>query len=176
MFTSFPGKVTADVPVAPRKIADPKQHMITVQPLKRSEMQVSIFAVFVVRINSFCASLRTRRILELERYEIRLIAYPNSYMCMKVTHGVYGSLLQCLGSAVGFLGSIPCCPCPNPFRNVQQGALLQRRFTWLFLTVYSRIGGPRLSFRQVLQVSRSRACPSQRLYRIASHRGCKNPD
>jgi erythrocyte band 7 integral membrane protein len=39
----------------------------------------------------------------------------------EVTHGVYGSLLQSLGSCVGFLGAIPCCPCPNPFRNVHQG-------------------------------------------------------
>jgi len=39
----------------------------------------------------------------------------------EVTHGIYGSLLQGLGSLVGFCGAFPCCPLPNPFRNVQQG-------------------------------------------------------
>jgi erythrocyte band 7 integral membrane protein len=29
--------------------------------------------------------------------------------------------LNGLGSVLGFCGAIPCCPCPNPFRNVQQG-------------------------------------------------------
>lgn len=38
-----------------------------------------------------------------------------------MTHGIYGSCLQGLGTVVGFLGAIPCCPCPNPFRNVHQG-------------------------------------------------------
>ena len=38
-----------------------------------------------------------------------------------VRHGVYGSLLNVLGDAVGFVGAVPCCPCPNPYRNVQQG-------------------------------------------------------
>ena len=40
---------------------------------------------------------------------------------MKVTHGLYGTMLQALGSCVGLCGAIPCCPMPNPFRNVQQG-------------------------------------------------------
>ena len=40
-----------------------------------------------------------------------------------VQHGVYGSLLNALGSAVGFLGAFPCMPCPNPFREVRQGGL-----------------------------------------------------
>lgn len=29
--------------------------------------------------------------------------------------------MQTLGTCVGFLGAFPCCPFPNPFRNVQQG-------------------------------------------------------
>lgn len=36
-------------------------------------------------------------------------------------HGVYGSLLQGLGSFVGLCGAVPCLPCPNPFREVNQG-------------------------------------------------------
>ncbi|KAK0190412.1 stomatin family protein [Armillaria mellea] len=95
--------VTADVPVVPRKLGDTKQHMITVQPLKRSEMQPS---------------------------------YAQDLGTGEVTHGVYGSLLQCLGSAVGFLGAIPCCPCPNPFRNVQQGSVgLVSRFGQFYKSV-----------------------------------------
>lgn len=38
-----------------------------------------------------------------------------------MTHGIYGSFLQGLGTVVGFFGAVPCCPFPNPFRNVQQG-------------------------------------------------------
>ena len=41
-----------------------------------------------------------------------------------VTHGFYGSMMQCLGSCVGFIGAIPCCPCPNPFKEVRQGTSL----------------------------------------------------
>ncbi len=33
----------------------------------------------------------------------------------------YGSLLNLLGDCVGCIGAIPCCPCPNPYRNVGQG-------------------------------------------------------
>lgn len=39
----------------------------------------------------------------------------------EVKHGVYGSLLNVLGDCIGLCGAIPCCPLPNPFRNVQQG-------------------------------------------------------
>ncbi|CAA7258527.1 unnamed protein product [Cyclocybe aegerita] len=53
-----------------------------------------------------------------------------------VTHGVYGSLLQGLGSIVGFFGAIPCCPCPNPFREVNQGAVgLVSRFGQFYKSV-----------------------------------------
>jgi len=38
-----------------------------------------------------------------------------------VTHGFYGSMMQGLGSCVGFCGAIPCCPFPNPFKEVRQG-------------------------------------------------------
>ncbi|KAG1768648.1 hypothetical protein EDD22DRAFT_220898 [Suillus occidentalis] len=65
-----------------------KNHMINVQPLKRSEMQPS---------------------------------YAQDLGTGEVTHGFYGSFLQGLGTCVGFCGAIPCCPLPNPFRNVQQG-------------------------------------------------------
>lgn len=38
-----------------------------------------------------------------------------------VTHGFYGSMMQAMGSCVGFCGAIPCCPLPNPFKEVRQG-------------------------------------------------------
>ncbi|KAI0787255.1 hypothetical protein BC629DRAFT_1515940 [Irpex lacteus] len=54
----------------------------------------------------------------------------------EVTHGIYGSMLQCLGSVVGFCGAIPCCPLPNPFRNVQQGSVgLVSRFGQFYKSV-----------------------------------------
>ncbi|KAG8923443.1 hypothetical protein FRC01_012756 [Tulasnella sp. 417] len=41
----------------------------------------------------------------------------------KVEHGVYGTMINALGSCIGFFGAIPCCPCPNPFRSVAQGSV-----------------------------------------------------
>jgi len=37
-------------------------------------------------------------------------------------HGWYGSMINNLGSCVGFFGAIPCCVvCPNPYKPVSQG-------------------------------------------------------
>ncbi|KAL4809970.1 hypothetical protein BDV18DRAFT_130004 [Aspergillus unguis] len=36
-------------------------------------------------------------------------------------HGWYASFKHSIGECIGGLGIIPCCPCPNPFRPVQQG-------------------------------------------------------
>ncbi|RDB19910.1 hypothetical protein Hypma_012963 [Hypsizygus marmoreus] len=96
--------VTDEVPAGPRRVgAQNKDHLIVVQPLKRSEMQPS---------------------------------YAQDLGTGEVTHGIYGSLLQGLGSCVGFLGAIPCCPFPNPFRNVQQGSVgLVSRFGQFYKSV-----------------------------------------
>ncbi|KAH8827914.1 hypothetical protein DL96DRAFT_1555489 [Flagelloscypha sp. PMI_526] len=40
-----------------------------------------------------------------------------------VPHGIYGNLINGLGSVLGFCGAIPCCPCPNPFKEVHQGSV-----------------------------------------------------
>lgn len=32
-------------------------------------------------------------------------------------------MMNALGECIGALGMIPCCPCPNPFHNVSQGAV-----------------------------------------------------
>ncbi|KAJ7749815.1 stomatin family protein [Mycena maculata] len=54
----------------------------------------------------------------------------------EVTHGLYGSLLQGLGSVVGICGMIPCCPFPNPFQQVQQGSVgLVSRFGQFYKSV-----------------------------------------
>lgn len=83
--------------------------MIHVQPLKRSEMQVCPFHMFHSFIFLMVFLLQP--------------SYAQDLGTGEVTHGIYGSLLQGLGSLVGFCGAFPCCPLPNPFRNVQQGVL-----------------------------------------------------
>jgi regulator of protease activity HflC (stomatin/prohibitin superfamily) len=53
-----------------------------------------------------------------------------------VTHGFYGSMMQSLGSCVGFCGAIPCCPFPNPFKEVRQGSVgLVSRFGQFYKAV-----------------------------------------
>jgi len=53
-----------------------------------------------------------------------------------VTHGFYGSMMQALGSCVGFCGAIPCCPFPNPFKEVRQGSVgLVSRFGQFYKAV-----------------------------------------
>ncbi|CAK5284628.1 unnamed protein product, partial [Mycena citricolor] len=53
-----------------------------------------------------------------------------------VQHGLYGSLLQGLGTIVGVCGMVPCCPFPNPFREVQQGSVgLVSRFGQFYKSV-----------------------------------------
>ncbi|KAI5115864.1 hypothetical protein M0805_004973 [Coniferiporia weirii] len=80
--------VTGDHPMGPKRTGD--RNIITVQPLKRSEMQQS---------------------------------YAQDLGTGEVVHGAYGNMLNALGDCVGFFGAVPCCPCPNPFRNVNQGAV-----------------------------------------------------
>jgi regulator of protease activity HflC (stomatin/prohibitin superfamily) len=53
-----------------------------------------------------------------------------------VTHGFYGSMMQTLGSCVGFCGAVPCCPLPNPFKEVRQGSVgLVSRFGQFYKAV-----------------------------------------
>jgi len=40
-----------------------------------------------------------------------------------IEHGFYGSFINCLGSCVGACGAIPCCPFPNPYKEVKQGSV-----------------------------------------------------
>ncbi|KAF7300904.1 PHB domain-containing protein [Mycena kentingensis (nom. inval.)] len=54
----------------------------------------------------------------------------------EVTHGIYGSLLNGLGAIIGLCGMVPCCPAPNPFREVQQGSVgLVSRFGQFYKSV-----------------------------------------
>ncbi|OBZ70264.1 hypothetical protein A0H81_09754 [Grifola frondosa] len=62
-------------------------------------------------------------------------------VCSGPWHGrghscIYGSMLQVFGSCIGFCGAIPCCPLPNPFRNVNQGSVgLVSRFGQFYKSV-----------------------------------------
>jgi hypothetical protein len=83
--------------------AHPEGKIITVQPLKKDEMQPS---------------------------------YAQDLGVGVVTHGIYGSLLNGLGSIIGCIGAVPCCPCPNPYREVNQGAVgLVSRFGHFYRAV-----------------------------------------
>lgn len=80
-------------PIGPSAARRPTTHaerIITVQPLKRSEMQSS---------------------------------YAQDLGSAGVQHGVYGTFINGLGACIGVCGAIPCCPLPNPYREVQQGTV-----------------------------------------------------
>jgi hypothetical protein len=88
-----------------------------------------------------------------------------------VTHGFYGSMMQSLGSCIGFCGAIPCCPLPNPFKQVRQGQFFlfgPNFFQFFFLILASRSQGPwdwshasASSTKQSIQAwSRSMSAPS----------------
>jgi len=63
-------------------------------------------------------------------------SYAQDLGAAEVTHGVYGSLMHGLGSCVGFIGAIPCCPLPNPFKSVEQGSVgLVQRFGHFYKSV-----------------------------------------
>lgn len=38
--------------------------------------------------------------------------------------GFYGNFIDWMGTIIGTLGAIPCCPCPNPYKEVNQGRYL----------------------------------------------------
>jgi len=48
-------------------------------------------------------------------------SYAQDLGSENVEHGIYGTLIHGLGSCLGFFGAIPCCPLPNPYRQVHQG-------------------------------------------------------
>ncbi|WVQ82948.1 hypothetical protein IAT38_005084 [Cryptococcus sp. DSM 104549] len=53
-----------------------------------------------------------------------------------IQHGFYGSMLNGLGACIGNIGMIPCCPCPNPFKEVGQGSVgLVSRFGKFYKSV-----------------------------------------
>ncbi|GJE87297.1 slipin family protein [Phanerochaete sordida] len=75
------------------------------------------------------------KVQPLKRSEMQP-SYAQDLGTGEVTHGLYGSLLQSFGVCVGLCGAIPCCPLPNPFRNVQQGSVgLVSRFGQFYKSV-----------------------------------------
>lgn len=75
------------------------------------------------------------KVQPLKRSEMQP-SYAQNLGTSEVTHGIYGSLMQCLGTVIGFCGAIPCCPMPNPFREVHQGSVgLVSRFGKFYQSV-----------------------------------------
>ncbi|KZP00325.1 hypothetical protein CALVIDRAFT_533968 [Calocera viscosa TUFC12733] len=63
-------------------------------------------------------------------------SYAQDLGLANVTHGFYGTFINALGTCVGTFGAVPCCPCPNPFREVQQGSVgLVSRFGQFYKAV-----------------------------------------
>ncbi|KAJ9091091.1 hypothetical protein QFC19_009265 [Naganishia cerealis] len=90
--------------------------LITVQPLKKQEMQPS---------------------------------YAQDLGVNSIEHGVYGSFINTLGGCLGFLGAIPCCPFPNPYKRVEQGSVgLVSRFGQFYKTMVSSSDLPYASRRE----------------------------
>ncbi|KAK8844623.1 hypothetical protein IAR55_006470 [Kwoniella newhampshirensis] len=53
-----------------------------------------------------------------------------------IQHGFYGSMMNGLGSLVGNIGMVPCCPFPNPFKSIDQGSVgLISRFGQFYKSV-----------------------------------------
>ncbi len=104
----------------PSRIRIPKRHdkidkidtIIHVQPLRKDEMQV----------RSPSRSRSRPRARATIGADLLQPSYAQDMGVGGVEHGIYGSLLNILGAAIGCIGAIPCMPCPNPFREVHQGA------------------------------------------------------
>lgn len=95
--------VTEDTPRAQRMKQPAPTGVMTVQPLRKNEMQPS---------------------------------YAQDLGVGGIEHGFYGSMMNALGACVGNIGMIPCCPCPNPFKDVQQGSVgLVSRFGQFYKSV-----------------------------------------
>ncbi|KAF8524559.1 hypothetical protein BU17DRAFT_63126 [Hysterangium stoloniferum] len=50
-------------------------------------------------------------------------SYHQDMGIQETPHGLYGSMIHTLGNFVGCFGAVPCCPLPNPYRNVEQGSV-----------------------------------------------------
>ncbi|KAF8333575.1 uncharacterized protein EI90DRAFT_3145226 [Cantharellus anzutake] len=79
-------QVTDDASQLRRRAHYPSR-VITIQPLRREDMQVP---------------------------------HAQDLGAENVQHGVYGTLISALGECIGFCGAFPCCPLPNPYREVRQ--------------------------------------------------------
>ncbi|KAK7052654.1 stomatin family protein [Favolaschia claudopus] len=75
------------------------------------------------------------KVQPLKREEMQP-SYAQDLGSGQVTHGLYGTMLQAFGSCLGICGMVPCCPVPNPFREVQQGSVgLVSRFGQFYKSV-----------------------------------------
>ncbi|KAK6905074.1 stomatin family protein [Kwoniella mangroviensis CBS 10435] len=63
-------------------------------------------------------------------------SYAQDLGTSSIQHGFYGSMMNGLGSCIGNIGMIPCCPLPNPFHNIGQGSVgLISRFGQFYKSV-----------------------------------------
>ncbi|KAG8949605.1 hypothetical protein FRC03_000280 [Tulasnella sp. 419] len=75
------------------------------------------------------------KVQPLQRSEMQQ-SYAQDLGADTVEHGVYGTLIHALGGFLGFFGAFPCLPCPNPYREVQQGSVgLISRFGQFYKSV-----------------------------------------
>lgn len=61
-------------------------------------------------------------------------SYAQDMGIQDTPHGFYGSMINTLGNCIGTLGAVPCFPCPNPYREVQQGEFIGAIFVCSHLT------------------------------------------
>jgi len=71
------------------------------------------------------SSSHVERIITVQplRREDMQPSYSQDLGSASVQHGFYGNFVNGLGACVGVCGAIPCCPLPNPYREVQQGTV-----------------------------------------------------
>ncbi|KAJ8660062.1 hypothetical protein O0I10_004290 [Lichtheimia ornata] len=61
--------------------------------------------------------------LGIQREDVT-VTYAQDFGYADIHHGLYGSIMTCIGDVLGFFGSIPCCCCcPNPYQRVGQGSV-----------------------------------------------------
>jgi erythrocyte band 7 integral membrane protein len=78
-------------------------------------------------------------------------SYAQDMGVENVPHGFYGSMMQTLGTCIGFCGAIPCCPLPNPFKEVHQGRSLYTTVPFFYLSTFTGSVGLVSRFGQFYQ-------------------------
>lgn len=124
------GKTVSTPPLARRPRA--ATSLITMLPMVRRIPHVSSVPILTVVVtdepprdhqHAAYSAKHVIKVQPLKKDEMQP-SYAQDMGVGGVTHGFYGSMKQTLGSCIGFCGAIPCCPFPNPFKEVRQGRFL----------------------------------------------------